>query len=58
MINDDDVKEEVYSLVTVTKILPQDLKGLGTKVEEYDDLRLMKLGMDIKRFVNFIFLHV
>ncbi|PKI49084.1 hypothetical protein CRG98_030536 [Punica granatum] len=34
---DEDAKEELYSLVTVTEIPPEGLKGLGTKIIEDDD---------------------
>uniref|UniRef100_A0A5B6ZP03 Putative 60S ribosomal protein L31 n=1 Tax=Davidia involucrata TaxID=16924 RepID=A0A5B6ZP03_DAVIN len=35
--DDEDAKEELYSLVTVAEIPPEGLKGLGTKVIEEDD---------------------
>lgn len=35
--DEEDAKEELYSLVTVTEIPPEGLKGLGTKVIEGDD---------------------
>ncbi|KAF3638505.1 60S ribosomal protein L31 [Capsicum annuum] len=35
--DDEDAKEELYSLVTVTEIPPEGLKGLGTKVIEDED---------------------
>ncbi|KAI4379517.1 hypothetical protein MLD38_005800 [Melastoma candidum] len=35
--NDEDAKEELYSLVTVTEVPPEGLKGLGTKVIDDDD---------------------
>lgn len=35
--DDEDAKEELYSLVTVAEIPPEGLGGLGTKVIEEDD---------------------
>ncbi|XP_023545461.1 60S ribosomal protein L31-like [Cucurbita pepo subsp. pepo] len=35
--DDEDAKEELYSLVTVAEIPAEGLKGLGTKVIEEDD---------------------
>ncbi|KAL3336877.1 hypothetical protein AABB24_009123, partial [Solanum stoloniferum] len=35
--DDEDAKEELYSLVTVTEIPPEGLKGLGTKIIEDED---------------------
>ncbi|XP_057966982.1 large ribosomal subunit protein eL31-like [Malania oleifera] len=35
--DDEDVKEELYSLITVAKVPPEGLGGLGTKVIEEDD---------------------
>ncbi|KAE9464475.1 hypothetical protein C3L33_03584, partial [Rhododendron williamsianum] len=35
--DDEDAKEELYSLVTVAEIPTEGLKGLGTKVIEEDD---------------------
>ncbi|KHN40122.1 60S ribosomal protein L31 [Glycine soja] len=35
--NDEDAKEELYSLVIVIKIAKDELKGLGTKVIDDED---------------------
>jgi large subunit ribosomal protein L31e len=35
--DEEDAKEELYSLVTVAEIPPEGLKGLGTKVVEDED---------------------
>lgn len=35
--DEEDAKEELYSLVTVTEIPPEGLRGLGTKVVDADD---------------------
>ena len=35
--NQEDAKEEFFSLVTVAEIPPEGLKGLGTKVIEEED---------------------
>ncbi|KAF3635583.1 60S ribosomal protein L31 [Capsicum annuum] len=35
--DDEDAKEELYSLVTVAEIPPEGFKGLGTKVIEDDE---------------------
>ncbi|KAK4483650.1 hypothetical protein RD792_010851 [Penstemon davidsonii] len=35
--DDEDAKEELYSLVTVAEIPPEGLKGLGTKIIEDDE---------------------
>lgn len=35
--DDEDAKEELYSLVTVAELPPEGTKGLGTKVIEEDD---------------------
>lgn len=35
--DEEDAKEELYSLVTVTEIPPEGLGGLGTKVVDADD---------------------
>lgn len=35
--DEEDAKEELYSLVTVAEIPAEGLKGLGTKVIEEDD---------------------
>ena len=35
--DEEDAKEEFFSLVTVTEIPPEGLKGLGTKVIEEED---------------------
>jgi large subunit ribosomal protein L31e len=35
--DEEDAKEELYSLVTVTEIPPEGLKGLGTKIVEDDE---------------------
>ncbi|CAK9136276.1 unnamed protein product [Ilex paraguariensis] len=35
--DDEDAKEELYSLVTVAEIPPEGLKGLGTKVIDDDE---------------------
>lgn len=34
---DEDAKEELYSLVTVAEIPPEGLKGMGTKVIEDEE---------------------
>ena len=35
--DEEDAKEELYSLVTVAEIPPEGLKGLGTKLVEDDE---------------------
>lgn len=35
--DEEDAKEELYSLVTVTEVPPEGINGLGTKVIEGDD---------------------
>ncbi|KAL3532573.1 hypothetical protein ACH5RR_006094 [Cinchona calisaya] len=35
--DDEDAKEELYSLVTVAEILPEGLKGLGTKIIDEEE---------------------
>ncbi|KAI5340331.1 PREDICTED: 60S ribosomal [Prunus dulcis] len=35
--DEEDAKEELYSLVTVTEVLPEGFTGLGTKVIDEED---------------------
>ncbi|KAL5223703.1 hypothetical protein ABZP36_010342 [Zizania latifolia] len=51
--DEEDAKEELYSLVTVAEIPPEGLKGLGTKLVEDDEVNLiMFFGIEIYKKYN------
>lgn len=51
--DEEDAKEEFYSLVTVAEIPPEGLKGLGTKVIDEDDWSNWATWILVKYFQNF-----
>lgn len=57
--DEEDAKEELYSLVTLAEVPPEGLKGLGTKVIEGDDwvniLFLLQINLRLGQFLLFLY---